>query len=325
MDSIDHSVLTTALEWRQEKVIWLITVIRTYGSSPRPVGSMLLIKPDGVFKGSVSGGCIEDDIVDKARNGELSNTNATVLTYGGTREHGRRFGLPCGGTLDILVEPILDFSWVEKSLNLIQQQRVFLRLLDIKTMTVSIEDARRHSQLSFNGSILQTVFGPVWRLIIIGAGETSTYLARMAQALNYQIELCDPRKEFISVWDVPNTKILPGMPDDALQAQQVDGHTAIVALTHDSKLDDMALWEALKSPAFYVGALGSKLTNAKRRERLAQFDLSADEIARLHGPIGINIHSKTPPEIAISILAHIISIKNQLHVVNKENEVACMT
>lgn len=323
MDSIDHSVLTTALEWKSEKVIWLITVIKTYGSSPRPVGSMLLIRPDGVFKGSVSGGCIEDDIVDKATNGHLSRVKAELLTYGDTKENGRRFGLPCGGTLDILIEPILDFSWVEESLQLIKQQQVFLRLLDIKRLTVVIKEATRHSQLSFNGETLQTVFGPVWRLIIIGAGETSHYLARMAQALNYQIELCDPRVEIMSAWDVPNTKILTGMPDDALQAQQIDGHTAIVALTHDSKLDDMALWEALKSPAFYVGALGSKLTNAKRRERLALFDLSANEIAKLHGPIGLNIHSKTPPEIAISILAHIISVKNQLHIVKDSKRAVC--
>lgn len=325
MDSADCSILKTALEWQKQEAIWLATVIKTYGSSPRPIGSMMLIRPDGGFVGSVSGGCIEDDIVEKARNRELSRTETTQLTYGGSREEGRRFGLPCGGTIELLIEPIVDFAWIQECLHLISEHRVVERTLDLATLGIQIKDTSNESYLSFDGSTLKTILGPTWRLLIIGAGQTSSYLAEMAIALNYQVVICDPREEFINLWDVPHTKIITDMPDDAILTQQVDSRTAVVAVTHDPKLDDMALLEALKSPAFYVGALGSKLNNDKRRERLAMFDLSQKEIARLHGPIGIDIHSKTPPEIAISILAHIISIKNQINAVNKASVEICVT
>jgi xanthine dehydrogenase accessory factor len=148
-------------------------------------------------------------------------------------------------------------------------------------------------------------------LLIIGAGQTSAYLARMAQALDYQIIICDPREEMRQTWNVADTVMMTGMPDDVVLAVQVDACTAIIALTHDPKLDDMALLEALKTPAFYIGALGSKVSNAKRRERLALFDLLPEEIARLHGPVGLSIGSRTPPEIAVSILAHLISVRNK--------------
>jgi xanthine dehydrogenase accessory factor len=312
MDSVDYSVLNKALDWQHEPALWLATVIRTYGSSSRPVGSMLLINAHGLFVGSVSGGCIEDDIVDKVKSGELSTTKVTQLSYGGSREEGERLGLPCGGTIELLMEPIVDFSWVTQCLQHIREHRLMVRTLDIETLAVRIEATSNQSQLSFDGRELKTIFGPVWRLLIIGAGQTSTYLAEMALALNFAVVVCDPRAELAGLWTVANTKLISEMPDDAVLSQRVDARTAVVAISHDLKLDDMALLEALKSPAFYVGALGSILNNKKRRERLALFDLTADEIARLHGPIGIDIHSKTPPEIAISILAHIISIKNQL-------------
>jgi len=155
------------------------------------------------------------------------------------------------------------------------------------------------------------VHGPRWRLLIIGAGQASSYLANMALALDYEVIVCDPREEFRQTWDVPGTTLLADMPDDAVVALGIDRHSAVVALTHDPKLDDMALLEALKSPAFYVGALGSTASNAKRRQRLALFDLTAEQIARLHGPVGLDIGSRTPPEIAVAILAHLISVRNK--------------
>jgi len=174
--------------------------------------------------------------------------------------------------------------------------------------------------------MLTTVHGPCWRMLIIGAGQVSTYLARMAQALDYQVIVCDPRKGMHATWDVPDTTLTSEMPDDAVVALQPDASTVIIALTHDPKLDDMALLEALKSPAFYVGALGSKANNDKRRARLALFDLTAEEINRLHGPVGLNIGSRTPPEIAVSILAHLISLRNkQTEKDNEKIQVACIT
>jgi xanthine dehydrogenase accessory factor len=175
-----------------------------------------------------------------------------------------------------------------------------------------LADASRTDGFAFDGATLATVHGPRWRMLIIGAGQTSAYLARMAQALDYQVFVCDPRADMRETWDVPDTVVMSEMPDDAVLALQADGSTVIIALTHDPKLDDMALLEALKSPAFYVGALGSLANNAKRRERLALFDLTPEEIARLHGPVGLNIGSRTPPEIAVSILAHLISVRNQV-------------
>jgi xanthine dehydrogenase accessory factor len=311
MDSVDLTVLRTAIEWQQNSVIWLVTVCKTYGSSPRPVGSMLLIRPNGDFIGSVSGGCIEDDLTDKARNSQLASNRITRLIYGGTREDDIKFSLPCGGTLDLIVEPIKDSRWLKESLHLIEQHLIVERVVNLDSLVVRISEATPESQFKLEDNQLTTVFGPTWRLLIIGAGQTSTYLAQIATGLNFEVIICDPRIEFSSKWEIPNTRIVSDMPDDVILTQQVDSRTAVVALTHDPKLDDMALLEALKSPAFYVGALGSKRNSDKRRERLAMFDLSADEIARLHGPIGIDIRSKTPPEIAISILAHIISVKNQ--------------
>jgi len=159
---------------------------------------------------------------------------------------------------------------------------------------------------------------PRWRLLMIGAGQLSRVLAHMAAALDYHVMVCDPREEYHQTWDVPGAPWLPGMPDDVVLSIQPDAHTAIVALTHDPKLDDMALMEALKSPAFYVGALGSRANTAKRRERLALFDLDAAQIARLHGPIGLHIGSRVPAEIAVSILAEITSVKNGVSLTQKK-------
>jgi xanthine dehydrogenase accessory factor len=272
---------------------------------------MMVLRGDGVLVGSVSGGCIEDDLVLRAQEGRLSAGRAEVVTYGVTNAEAMRFGLPCGGTLRLVVEPVREFAWVDAILQRIGSQRLAQRSLDLESLHIAVADAAPDSALRFDGRSLTMVYGPRWRLLVIGAGQTSAYLARMAQALDYQVIVCDPREEMRAAWDVSGTELLSEMPDDAVVALQADARTAIVALTHDPKLDDMALLEALKSPAFYVGALGSARNNAKRRERLALFDLSADEIARLHGPVGLAIGSRTPPEIAVAILAHLISVRNR--------------
>jgi xanthine dehydrogenase accessory factor len=312
MDSVDLSVLKTLREWQAAKLpLWLITVVETFGSSPRPQGAMLALRGDGLVVGSVSGGCIEDDLVLRAGSGQFSSDRCEVLNYGVTREEAQRFGLPCGGAMRLIIEPVQNADWVEQVLQLIQAHRLVRRTLHFNSLQVVVGEAGNADSLAFDGETLTTVHGPRWRLLIIGAGQTSGYLARMAQALDYQVIVCDPRKEMRQTWDVPDTVMLGEMPDDAVLALQVDARTAIIALTHDPKLDDMALLEALKSSAFYVGALGSQTNNAKRRERLAMFDLTPQEIARLHGPVGLSIGSRTPPEIAVAILAHLISVRNQ--------------
>lgn len=312
MDSVDISVLKALHEWQAgELPLWLVTVVETFGSSPRPKGAMLALRGDGLAVGSVSGGCIEDDLVHRAMEGQLQTDRCEVVTYGMTREEARHFGLPCGGSLRLVIEPVRNQDWVERVLQAIQTHRMVSRTLHLESMSIVLDDASRTDVIAFDGSTLTTVHGPRWRLLIIGAGQTSGYLARMAQALDYQVTVCDPTEEMRQTWDVPGTVLTGEMPDDAVLGFQVDACTAIVALSHDPKLDDMALLEALKSPAFYIGALGSRANNAKRRERLALFDLTPEEIGRLHGPVGLSIGSRTPPEIAVSILAHLISVRNR--------------
>ena len=312
MDSVDLSVLKTLREWQAGDLpLWLVTVVETFGSSPRPPGAMLALRGDGLVVGSVSGGCIEDDLVLRAKRGQLAIDRCEVLTFGVTSEEAKRFRLPCGGVIRLVIEPVRNADWMEQVLQLIQAHRLVRRTLHFNSLQVELDDASRTDNIFFDGATLTTVHGPRWRMLIIGAGQTSAYLARMAQALDYQVFVCDPRAEMRHTWDVPDTTLISEMPDDAVLALQVDNSTVIIALTHDPKLDDMALLEALKSPAFYVGALGSLANNKKRRERLAMFDLTPQEIARLHGPVGLSIGSRTPPEIAVSILAHLISARNQ--------------
>ena len=162
----------------------------------------------------------------------------------------------------------------------------------------------------FDGTTLTTIHGPRYRMLVIGASQLSKYIAQIAVGLGYHVTICDPRDEYTETWDIAGVDLVRTMPDDTVRAMRLDERCAVVALTHDPKLDDLALMEALKSKAFYVGALGSRANNAKRRERLREVDVTADEIARLHGPIGIYIGSRTPPEIAVSILAEITAVKN---------------
>ena len=311
MDSVDLAVLTSLRAWQTgELPLWLVTVVDTFGSSPRPQGAMLALRGDGRMAGSVSGGCIEDDLMLHAKRGQLLIDRCEIKTYGVTREEALRFSLPCGGTLRLVIEPVRNTDWVEQILQLTGVHRQVLRILHLDSLQVELIDGSRNDSFAFDGKMMRTVHGPRWRMLIIGAGQTSAYLARMAQALDYQVFVCEPRQKMRETWDVPDTTLMSEMPDDAVLALQADASTVIIALTHDPKLDDLALLEALKSPAFYVGALGSRVNNAKRRERLALFDLADQEISRLHGPVGLPIGSRTPPEIAVSILAHLISVRN---------------
>lgn len=294
--------------------MWLVTVVKTYGSSPRPPGAMLICRADGLMVGSVSGGCIEDDLIEKAQQQQLPVNQAEELIYGANRAEAERFGLPCGGSLQLLVEPVTDSRWVDAVLAAISQHQLIERQLDCQSLTVHCRPGNKQTAVVLRDNhYCYFQYGPRWRLLIIGAAQTAVYLAEMASTLDYQVLVCDPRPEIRAAWPLADIELLAMMPDDAVLAIQPDAHTAIIALTHDPKLDDMALLEALKSPAFYIGALGSQRTNEHRRQRLAMFDLSAAEIARLHGPVGLNIGSKTPPEIAVAIVAELIQLRRQKH------------
>ena len=315
MDSLDQQVLSAAQRWAKEGYRFaLVTVAKTWGSSPRPPGAWLALREDGLVQGSVSGGCIEDDLIYRMRGGRLGGDNADgkpfTLAYGVSREDAQRYGLPCGGTLELVVEPVPDIALLDDLAGRLQAGQLAQRVIDLASGQVSVIDGNRQAGVSWDGQRLITPHGPRWRLLIIGAGQVSRFLAPMALALDFQVSICDPRIEYSSEWDVAGASWVPGMPDDVVVDMVPDPHTAIVALTHDPKLDDLALLEALKSRAFYVGALGSKVNNAKRRERLHQyFDLSEAEVTRLHGPVGLSIGSKTPPEIAVAIAAELVAIR----------------
>jgi xanthine dehydrogenase accessory factor len=311
MDSVDLEVLRSAEAWRKAgHKVTLGTIVRTWGSAPRPVGALVVVRDDGQVVGSVSGGCVEDDLVEKVRAKAVAQELPQLVTYGVTNEDATRWGLPCGGTLQVVLEPVSEKSGIEALLATIGKQQLVRRRLDMKTGEVTQQPGAWQDALEFDGRILTTVHGPRWRLVLIGAGQLTQYLAEMAHMLDYHVTVVDPREEYAAGWSVRDVPLNRGMPDDVIREMNLDGHSAVVALTHDPKLDDMALMEALKSAAFYVGAIGSKKNNDARRERLKEFDLSAGEIARLRGPVGLYIGSKTPPEIAVAILAEMTAARH---------------
>ncbi|MGE0799950.1 MAG: XdhC family protein [Lautropia sp.] len=318
MDSLDRQVLEQARSWfASGRKVWLVTVIETWGSAPRPPGALLAMRDDGLVVGSVSGGCVEDDLIERVRTGERVD-RPSLIVYGVTKEEAARFGLPCGGTLRLVQEPLTETGWIDQILDRTARHALVARTLDIGTGASGLEDAARGEAFAFDGRRIRWVFGPRWRMLIIGAGQLSRVLAQMALALDFEVICCDPREEYHLTWDVAGTAFTKDMPDDVVLQLQLDAHSAVVAVTHDPKLDDLALLEALKSPAFYVGALGSRGNTANRKQRLALFDLTPAEIGRLHGPIGLDIGSRTPAEIAVSILAEVIAVRNHVALLQKK-------
>ena len=311
MDNVDLQVLRQIVAWQASghRVV-LGTITRTWGSAPRPPGSSVAIRDDGLVAGSVSGGCIEDDLIDKARSGVLAAAVPQVLRYGIDADAAHRFGLPCGGLIELVMEPVLPITRLPELLERLGRGERVRRQLTLATGAVQLQAAGSTDELELTDTTLTTHHGPSWRLLLIGAGQMTQYLAQMALALGYQVLVCDPREEYATAFDVAGATLLRTMPDDTVTAMAADGHTAIIALTHDPKLDDLALLEALKSPAFYVGAIGSRLNQGKRKERLKlHFGLSDAQLSRLHGPVGLKNGARTPPEIAVSILAELTAVR----------------
>lgn len=314
MQSLDIEVLQSARRWMAEgHRIWLVTVTQTFGASPRPPGSLMVMRDDAVLAGSVSGGCIEDDLI--ARRVSYQGPVPFLENYGVNAEEARRYGLPCGGQLQVLIEAGLDAVRLDALFERIARGEVFARVVDLKTGAWSTRLADATDETHIDAKEFACIHGPRWRLLIIGASEIARYLAEMAKTLDFQVFVCDPREEYRSAWRIDGIQFVEGMPDDAVVAFKPDPHTVIVAVSHDPKIDDMALMEALKCDAFYVGAVGSKKTSDERRKRLrdtAEFGLTERDVARLHGPVGLSIGSRTPPEIAVAILAELIAARNRL-------------
>ena len=312
MESTDLQVLRAAVEWLDAgHGVSLAMVVETWGASPRPPGAWMALRDDGIIAGSVSGGCVEEDLLSRARGAR--RVRPEIVTYGLTPDDAARFGLPCGGTVRLVMEHAPDEGVLRELTARLDRREVVARTLELESGRTTLGPVEFEGRVQFDGARLCTVHGPQWRLLMIGAGQVSQYLAQMARALDYEVLVCDPRAEYRDAWRVEGTTLVSGMPDDAVLGIGLDRRSAVVALTHDPKLDDLALIDALRSPAFYVGCLGSRLNTAKRKARLRQhFALSDAELERLHAPIGLPIGSHTPPEIAVSILAEITAVKNRL-------------
>jgi xanthine dehydrogenase accessory factor len=231
------------------------------------------------------------------------------VIYGVSQEEAARFGLPCGGTLRLLIEPKPELLILEELLRSISSHQITKRTINIANGKSTLSSGTRHDEFACNETQMCTTYGPRWRMIIIGAGQLSLYTSDFALASDFEVIVIDPREEYAEGLNRNDVTFIKGMPDDVILELDVDPHTAVVALTHDPKLDDMALMEALKSPAFYVGALGSYKNTEKRKERLLEFDVTREQVEKLHGPVGLSIGALTPPEIAISILAEVIAMK----------------
>jgi len=318
MENLDITVLRTIHDWRaQGRRALLATVVRTWGSSPRPVGSIMAMRDDGAVVGSVSGGCIEDDLINRYSQA-YNAVDACIpmgapqsVRYGVTADEAHRFGLPCGGTLELLLEFDPDTEALKQLIGHLDAGALVQREVALATGAVTLTPCTVPAALDLTDTALTNTFGPGYRMLIIGAGQLSEYLATMALFNGFTVTVCDPRDEYRGAWNVPAAKVVNTMPDDEVLAFKPDARSCVVALTHDPKLDDLALLEALSTPAFYVGAIGSRRNHESRRQRMiTHFEQTDATLQGLRGPIGIFIGSKTPPEIAVSVMAEILAVKN---------------
>jgi xanthine dehydrogenase accessory factor len=311
--STDREVLETAVHWLGEsRRVALVTVAKTWGSSPRPAGALMLMRADGSCFGSVSGGCVEEDLSMRFRTGQLGDEFPTLIDYGIDRATSTRLGLPCGGRLELLVEQLDSAAPFQQLLDRIRSGQLMARRVCLRTGEVSLHTVTDAAdEFSYQGDTLTKVFGPRWRLLLIGDGQLTGYVTQLALMLDYRVIICDPRATAVPETSPDGVERVRMMPDEAVQVYVNHPRSAVVALTHDPKLDDMALFDALQSAAFYVGAIGSKLNSERRRERLQALGLTAAQLQCLHAPVGLPIASHTPPEIALSIMAEMTALRNR--------------
>jgi xanthine dehydrogenase accessory factor len=305
----DEEVIAAALEWLDGgQRVALVTVARTFGSSPRPPGALMAASERGDWVGSVSGGCIESQLVARLRADWPQLP--VVREFGVTRDDALRAGLPCGGRVEILIEPLNTPAPLRPVLRRMRERKALARHVCLSTGEASLREARTGQEFTYDGENLSKVFGPRWRLLLLGAGQLSRYVASIARSLDYDVVICDPREDYARNWRDDAVTVDARMPDDVVREAAADARCAVIALTHDPALDDLALVEALASSAFYVGALGSHANSARRRDRLLRLGVPADAVARLHGPVGAPIGGKTPAEIAVAILAGVTAARH---------------
>jgi len=310
-------ILPTALEWHVSGTgAAVATVIRTWGSAPRPVGSQLAVSGEGDIIGSVSGGCVEGAVIIEALN-TLKTGRNVILEYGVSDEDAFAVGLACGGNIQILVEPVgfgLSESIVADLVCRCQRREPVAYSIDIKSgvnkvITLGINDGKKNvgtHTSGFYGAEFLVIYEKPLRMAVIGGVHIAQPLVSIARMSGFAVVVIDPRSTFLNAIRFPNVELSNLWPDEALKAFKPDSRTAIITLSHDPKIDDLGLIEALNSNCFYIGCLGSKKTHSKRLDRLSKIVNSDVCLSRLHGPIGLKIQSRTPTEIAISIMAEVI-------------------
>ncbi|MGY6412128.1 MAG: XdhC family protein [Alkalilacustris sp.] len=312
----------TALGWaRDGRGAALATVIETWGSAPRPVGSQLAISGAAEIAGSVSGGCVEGAVVAEALEA-LQDGRPRLLTYGVSDEDAFAVGLACGGTIRVLVEPIADPAPAlpPTLLDTLAQARAERRAMALLTdldswdrrlvPAVEADDSLaarfRADRSGIDGATFAAIHNPPLRLIVVGAVHIAQPLVAMARMAGFDPFVVDPRDSFAAPHRFPGLPLSHDWPDEALTAHGLDARTAVVTLTHDPKLDDPAILTALAAPVFYIGCLGSTRTHARRLDRLRAEGVPEADLARLHAPVGLALGARSPAEIAVSILAQII-------------------
>jgi xanthine dehydrogenase accessory factor len=317
----EHRVMGVVADWlNQEKTVWLCTIVKTWGSSPRPSGSILAYQEESGVVGSLSGGCIEEALIRQfsSDSSDLKGLNKPFLyDYSISVEDQTQYKLPCGGQLTILVERlnptphiVQHFDEIHCALNLRQRVRRTVSLLDGSMKFALTTEAFTGRDVVQSNDSIEVVFGPIFKMLLLGAGEVSYSVASIAMSVGFSVTVCDPREAFLQGYQQSGVEVIRCLPDDLVRERFSDSYSAILALAHDPRVDDMALMEALKTKAFYIGAMGSVRTSDDRRKRLAELDCSPLEIDQLHSPIGIDIGSKRPTEIAVSIMAQVLAERN---------------
>ena len=314
MNSTDQTILSCLLaSLNQGAKPWLVTVVATIGSSPRPVGSLVAFRADGSQVGSVSGGCVEEDLIARLLAREFSGPQVYLTDYGVSAEDNEKWGLPCGGRLELAIQQLdtKDLGWVRDAHHAMSTRQTLLRSVSLQSGETWISPAEHFAPLEKNDDTLTHCFGPRHRLLLVGAGQLAAHLSTLALAMDYEVLLADSREWALDQWQGPDVEKILGLPDDVVREHAADEHCAVITLSHDPRVDDMALMEALDSACWYVGALGSVRTTEKRLQRLSQLGLSSGALARLHAPVGLSIGSKTTMEIAVSIMAQLTQLRRE--------------
>jgi len=323
METTGLNVFAGLRDWLSDGLdAWLCTVIKTWGSAPVPRGSVMIFSPARGVLGSLSGGCIEEDLLRRMSDGSLlsrleGSPGPLLMVYGGSEEEQARFSLPCGGQLHILVEYLTP---VEENLahfsalcDALSRRIPVMRRVAMDTpSSILITDGQPVSGLRMTEAFMEHGFSPEFQMLLVGAGEISRCLAELAKLVDFRVSVWDFREDFIRAWKVEDTELIDRPIEREIKDRFADRYNAIITLAHDPRLDDVVLMDALGTDAFYIGALGSERTTRSRRERLRTLLEDPEDLSKLHAPVGIEIGSKTPYEIAISILAEVISARAAL-------------